>query len=455
MRRLLTTVLVVGALFCVAACSRKTDDTAIRAKVANLLSKTPFTPAPQHPLDVQFGDSISLIGYDVDTEKAEAGKPVHITWYYKVNKSPGADWMQFTHIADGKNVSRINLDHNGPLRQGWTAGHWEAGSYVKDPQTITLPSDWDSDKLVVFLGFWKANERLDVTKGPKDDEKRARPLELQVKGAEPESLPELTSQQALSAIKLDGKLDEPVWSEAQSSNALVNTMNGSPAEPNVRVKSAWDEKNLYVAFDVKDDLLKSKFTSDDDHLWEQDCVEIMLDPDGDGKNYFELQVSPRNKHFDTRYDSRRKPQPFGHVDWNAGMVTGVEVKGTVDDDKADTGYVAEIAIPWSAFAKGEPAHQAPKAGDSWRVNFYVMDARNDDMRAVGWSPPKVGDFHVPKRFGKLNFSGSSVLPAVAAGEKPAAEKVAAEKSEKKGEKPVKAEKKKPEASKAKAAPATP
>jgi len=169
MRRLLTTVLVVGALFCVAACSRKTDDTAIRAKVANLLSKTPFTPAPQHPLDVQFGDSISLIGYDVDTEKAEAGKPVHITWYYKVNKSPGADWMQFTHIADGKNVSRINLDHNGPLRQGWTAGHWEAGSYVKDPQTITLPSDWDSDKLVVFLGFWKANERLDVTKGPKDD----------------------------------------------------------------------------------------------------------------------------------------------------------------------------------------------------------------------------------------------------------------------------------------------
>ena len=53
----------------------------------------------------------------------------------------------------------------------------------------------------------------------------------------------------------------------------------------------------------------------------------MVDPDGDGKNYFELQVSPANKAFDTRYDTRRMPKPFGHMDWNAGLVSGVVSAG--------------------------------------------------------------------------------------------------------------------------------
>ena len=38
------------------------------------------------------------------------------------------------------------------------------------------------------------------------------------------------------------------------------------------------------------------------------------------------------------------------------------------------------------------------------MNFYVMDTREDDsQRAAGWSPPKVGDFHVPNRFGRVRF----------------------------------------------------
>ena len=108
-------------------------------------------------------------------------------------------------------------------------------------------------------------------------------------------------------IKLDGKLDEAVWAEAKPTAMFVNTMTGDAADFKVSAKAAWDAKNLYVAFDVADDYLKSTFTKDDEHLWEQDAIEIMIDPDGDEKNYFELQVSPAGKVFDTRYDSRRVP----------------------------------------------------------------------------------------------------------------------------------------------------
>jgi hypothetical protein len=57
----------------------------------------------------------------------------------------------------------------------------------------------------------------------------------------------------------------------------------------------------------------------------------------------------------------------------------------------------------------------PPEGSTWRVNFYVMDTqRGGGQRAVGWSPPLEGDFHVPARFGRVRMAGSA--PAdVAAG----------------------------------------
>jgi hypothetical protein len=425
-------MIAVLALSLLPGCSKKADTAAQRQKVAKLLSKE--APKPEHALDIQFGDAFTLIGYDASAASIEPNKPLKITWYYKVTKSPGEGWKQFTHLADGENRSRINLDGNGALRRDWPASSWEAGTYVSDPQTITLPDDWKSDKLVIYAGFWKENERLAV-KGPNDGEKRARVLELPVGGVTvAEELPELAAPRASEKLKLDGKLDEPVWAEARSTSELVNTMNGGAAKPAVTVKSAWDDQNLYVAFDVADELLKTKFQNNDDHLWEEDCVEIMVDPDGDGKNYFELQVSPANKSFDTRYETRRHPRPFGHMDWNSGLVSGVSLRGKLNDADKDEGYTAEIAIPWTAFAGGEPKHEAPKPGDSWRVNFYVMDKREHEMKAVGWSPPRVGDFHVPRKFGKLTFGGPTTAAATEAApkaeEKPA--KAAKAPAEKKG-----------------------
>jgi hypothetical protein len=37
------------------------------------------------------------------------------------------------------------------------------------------------------------------------------------------------------------------------------------------------------------------------------------------------------------------------------------------------------------------------------MNFFVMDARKDEQRAVGWSPPLIGDFHTLDRFGRVVF----------------------------------------------------
>ncbi|MGB8331587.1 MAG: carbohydrate-binding family 9-like protein [Polyangiales bacterium] len=206
--------------------------------------------------------------------------------------------------------------------------------------------------------------------------------------------------------KLDGSLRDPAWSSAHGTRSFVGTREGGPAPFQASAKLLWDASYLYVAFDVDDRLLRASHTRRDDHLWEQDCVELMIDPHGDGKSYFEIEVSPRATIFDTRYDERRAPPPFGHLDWDSQVRVGVARRGTLDDDQADNGYTVEIAIPWQAFSLGDKHQASPAIGDQWRANLYVMDRLADRQQAVAWSPTGIGDFHVPRRFGILAFEGA-------------------------------------------------
>jgi hypothetical protein len=114
-------------------------------------------------------------------------------------------------------------------------------------------------------------------------------------------------------------------------------MSGEPGLFPASARVLYDDRRLYLGYEVRDDYLKSTFTKTDEHLWEQDCVELMVDPDGDGKNYFEMQVAPTGVVFDTRYDSRRRPQPFGDMAWSSNPVAKVELDGKVNDDDEDRG----------------------------------------------------------------------------------------------------------------------
>jgi hypothetical protein len=200
-------------------------------------------------------------------------------------------------------------------------------------------------------------------------------------------------------------LDESDWARASRTEQFVRTMDGLPGEPVVTAQILWDDTSLWVAFEVQDDFLKCTFDrgSRDAHLWEQDTVELMVDPDGDGEGYFELQVSPTGLVFDTRFDTVRRPAPFGYPEWDSGLEPGVTARGTPNDDGMDQGYTVEARIPFAAFAEGNDPAEPPRVGETWRIALYVLDARPEGQRGVGWSPPLVGDFHVPNRFGRVTF----------------------------------------------------
>jgi len=264
------------------------------------------------------------------------------------------------------------------------------------------------------MGFWNGPHRLHVTQGPHDADNRARALELTVLDAEQaDDLARMVAHRLRGPLTIDGKLDEADWKAAETSASFVQTMTGADGSFAAKVRVAYDAQKLYLGYEVADDFLKCSFTKPDDHLWEQDTIEVMIDPEGDAKNYFEIQVSPTGLVFDTRYDTRRRPQPFGELAWSSRTEAKVGLDGTPNDDGADKGYVVEMAIPWEALAAGPTKALPPAAEAIWRMNFFVMDAREKGQRAVGWSPPLVGDFHTLERFGQVVFPEAAV-PATAA-----------------------------------------
>lgn len=220
--------------------------------------------------------------------------------------------------------------------------------------------------------------------------------------APPPEPPVLKVARAVGPIEIDGVFDEESWEHAEQTAPFVHTITGGNAPFAASAKVLWDDERLYVAFEVEDGRIHSTFEKHDDHLWEEDCVEVFVDPDGDSRHYFEMQVSPRGVTFDTFYETRRRPQPIGHVDWESGLVAAVS--------KTEEGYTAEMAVLWTAFAHGDVTTPPPVADAEWRVNFYVMDRQGSRQRAAGWSPPMVGDFHVPRRFGYLRFQAPRTQP---------------------------------------------
>jgi hypothetical protein len=365
--------------------------------------------------------------------------------YWRVDKAlDDTDWRLFTHVLDGAGERLMNIDNVGPLRhiehnrQAWAPGSWKPGKIYVDSQSFQVPRKVKTAKIQVVTGIWRSHDRLPIKSGPAITDNRALLATLTVTGkgkGESEPVPQLEVSQIKKGnrVKIDGKLSEDAWASAASTPAFVNVSNGKAAPDSPvqgTAKLLWDDKALYVGFEVKEQNVVGGFdkAQKDPHLWTKDCVEIMLDPDGDGdnKDYYEIQINPQNLVFDTQYDDYNKPQkqpdgPFGHEDWSSKVESAVHVKGTIDDSSdKDEGYVVEAKIPWSSFGKAKKA--PPEPGSSWRVNLYAM--KNND--GVAWSPILgEGNFHKAARFGRIDW----VITPGAASEKPVARDEKSDKGE--------------------------
>ncbi len=274
--------------------------------------------------------------------------------------------------------------------------NWPIGKVIEDVHVLRLPAV-DPVSLRVLVGFWQGDRRLEVD-GASAQDGQNRMLGPSLESPR-DSLPEYHVHRAAKPPVIDGRLDDQVWTSAVAVE-LVRSLDGGKPSLRTVARLAYDDKNLYVAFDCEDPDVWGTMLRRDDPIYTEEVVEIFIDADGDGKTYNEIEVSPNNTVFDAYFPARRQGMD---TSWDSGIKSAVEVRGTINDPSdRDDGWSVEMQIPIARLA--QVPHVPPRRGDRWRFNLYRLEhVGRSAVEGYAFSPPLVGDFHHLSRFAWLLF----------------------------------------------------
>lgn len=241
-----------------------------------------------------------------------------------------------------------------------------------------------------------------------------------------------TCYRTVGKIITDGILDEPDWALAAWSDDFVDITGDPKLKPSLqtRVKMLRSDEYLYIAAELSEPDLWASLTKRDEVIFQDNDFEIFLDPDGNGQNYYEIEVNALGTIWDlmltTAYSKGGKP--VNSWDLN-GLRSGIHLNGSLNDPaSADSSWIVEMALPIEELMSGKLTTSSPADGVQWRINFSRVEwktkAENGSYHKMAdpetrknlpeqnwvWSPMGKIDMHIPERWGRLEFSDEYIRP---------------------------------------------
>jgi hypothetical protein len=229
---------------------------------------------------------------------------------------------------------------------------------------------------------------------------------------------------AAGPLRIDGRLDEPSWRATSWSEPFID-IDGVRRPPlTTRVKMLWDDEYFYVGAELEEPDIWATLTKRDSVIFQDNDFEIFIDPDGDTHAYYELEINALGTVWDLMLlQPYRDGGPAIHA-WDiVGLKSAVMVRGTINKPgDRDEGWGVEVAMPWEVLREAAPNKSAPRAGDTWRVNFsrvewhvesrdgkYIKRLAVDGKKPLPeenwvWSPQGAVNMHMPERWGFVRFS---------------------------------------------------
>jgi hypothetical protein len=220
----------------------------------------------------------------------------------------------------------------------------------------------------------------------------------------PNRKPALEVTRATGPIRIDGDLDDPGWQQAARAGNFAEISPGDQTRPSVttEVLIAYDEANLYLGFEAKDDpkAVRSSLR-DRDQIFADDWIGIILDTYGDAAWAYEIFLNPIGIPGDLRWTPNGEDSSFDLV---------FESRGRVTDD----GYRVEVAIPFASLRFPDRLEHV------WRATFIRTRPR-DSRCQYSWATINRDDPCFPCQFGTLTgirdvrrSSKLTLLPSVTA-----------------------------------------
>ncbi|KAK9766263.1 hypothetical protein K7432_004784 [Basidiobolus ranarum] len=242
---------------------------------------------------------------------------------------------------------------------------------------------------------------------------------------------------------IDGRLDDPVWNNAQYTDDFQDLLHPTSLVPInllTRTKISWDDRFIYVGATLFDPLVSANVTKLEQYKnndFIDNTFEIYIDLDRTNQHYKRIQVNPLGIVKTTQYS---KPETDGGkvTDWNVGHLFQIKVytpekvqimheplKIMNSKPTLNSFWSVEMAIPITSLSstwKRAPSSQGPYSGfnfmrTGWppktvnqneqrnrkRVNVEVFDSRYQYIWNRG-VPTLPGTISNPDSWGTIYFS---------------------------------------------------
>ncbi|GIX06102.1 MAG: hypothetical protein KatS3mg115_0505 [Candidatus Poribacteria bacterium] len=216
------------------------------------------------------------------------------------------------------------------------------------------------------------------------------------KAQEPPELVVPRLAEGTAAPTIDGELNDPAWASAAWVSLRDAKTGAVPRRP-TEVGIFYTLDALYLAYRCTDEVKpNARLTVRDANLWEEEVVELFLDPDGNPRTYYELEWNPLNTLFDAYLINSGKRR------W---LLRDLSLEG-LEHQVAwnDSGWTVEVRLPIEDL--GEAPVWPPTPETVWRGNFYRIERSDDPIQPemTSWSVIGRYDFHETQAFGRIRFA---------------------------------------------------
>ena len=271
----------------------------------------------------------------------------------------------------------------------------------KQQIVINLPTQIDNDTSLTLINDGgplfrlKATDAISLLQSSPNDENTSSDVTADPFEDSIQPVPETTQPPVV-----DGNLFEIVWQKAALLSPFQNADGtGDPQNP-TETFLMWDAENLYIG--VKAYLAESQLphisqTQQDSPIWEDECIEILMDPNLETDIYYHLVINPIGAFFDQKVNvpsqpdfrfaphdvqltlDRKSMQTSFNADskWNSGAKVATQINTTF--------WSIEIAIPREMLEKPSKSdlQDKPAFENRWFFNIhrkaYSNAANTEDL----------------------------------------------------------------------------
>ncbi len=212
---------------------------------------------------------------------------------------------------------------------------------------------------------------------------------------------EIAAASAHSPINVDGRLDEPAWSDAPVVEHFMDYRIRRLESLETRARLAYDEKNLYVAFECFDPDpagISLVMPARDEHLL-CDSVEILIAPHQGSKDFAHWIVDSKGTIFDSRMASAQDGMMKNSIKWNGSA----QVKVVRGSDR----WTVEMAIP-AADLGITPSPDLTCRALLCRNIVHTRPEGEEESNAIVFLDGS--NFHTVEKFASLRFGDPGETP---------------------------------------------